>query len=150
MVTKICTKCGKEFPATLEFFSPHSLGKFGLKPACRICCRKWQEDNREEINARARARYDPTKRRKELLKYNYGLSSEEYNKMFDEQGGVCAICGKPEKTTIRNKQVSLCIDHNHETGKIRGLLCINCNKGLGHFMDDTNLMQKAIRYLDEH
>jgi recombination endonuclease VII len=59
------------------------------------------------------------------LKYRYGLSKEDYERMLDEQGGVCAICGSaPDKQRLS-------VDHNHGTGKVRGLLCHKCNLALG-------------------
>ena len=79
-------------------------------------------------------------RRKDNLKYRYGITEETYEKMLKDQDHCCAICKeKPKK--------HLAVDHCHETGKIRGLLCMNCNKGLGMFKDDENRMNKAIQYL---
>ena len=79
----------------------------------------------------------------------YGLSEADYEHMFTEQGGVCAICGKPETTTSsRSRRVKmLSIDHDHATGKIRALLCNNCNRGIGLFGDDMEVMMNAVEYL---
>lgn len=79
-----------------------------------------------------------------------GLSEPEYTSMLDGQGGVCAICGKPETMAIRGKTVSLAVDHDHKTGKIRGLLCTPCNRGIGLLKDDPNILNKAISYLALH
>jgi Recombination endonuclease VII len=75
------------------------------------------------------------------LRSRYGISSEEYNKIFKQQGGVCIICGLPPRKR------SLHVDHNHETGEIRGLLCHLCNVGLGHFRDNPDLLERAANYL---
>jgi hypothetical protein len=77
--------------------------------------------------------------------YKYGISPDQYYEMYKAQEGKCKICGKelPEGQY-------LCVDHNAENGEIRGLLCNQCNKGLGFFHDDTEVMEKAIKYLKEN
>lgn len=82
--------------------------------------------------------------RRENLKKRYGITLQEYDNMLAAQDGVCAICGKECR-----KNMFLSVDHDHETGAIRGLLCDDCNNGLGKFFDDVSLLQKAIDYLDE-
>ena len=77
----------------------------------------------------------------------YGITLEEYTELLDKQGGVCAICKNPETLSIKGKTVNLSIDHCHETGLVRGLLCRSCNVGLGNFRDDTRLLETAISYL---
>ncbi len=82
------------------------------------------------------------------LKYNFGITPEEYNKLLSDQGYVCAICGKEEKYMgTNNKIMNLSIDHDHETGNIRGLLCNSCNRGLGFFQDSKDILGEAIKYL---
>lgn len=81
-------------------------------------------------------------REKALLK-NYGITVDEYNRIFEEQGGVCATCGKPEKS----KHGYLCVDHDHKTGKVRGLLCHRCNAALGQVYDNVSILRKLIEYL---
>lgn len=78
---------------------------------------------------------------------NLKLSEEEYNEKLNFQDGKCAICGKTEMNYI-NKV--LCVDHNHETGKIRDLLCGLCNSGLGKFLENKQLLINAIKYLEKH
>jgi hypothetical protein len=76
------------------------------------------------------------------------LTVEEYNRMNFKQNGLCAICGKKETRTSRNNIIcNLAVDHCHITNIIRGLLCHNCNVGLGHFKDRIDLLEKAIVYL---
>jgi hypothetical protein len=68
---------------------------------------------------------------------------EEYDKLFEAQGGCCAICHRPDETFKKH----LSVDHNHETGKVRGLLCGNCNTGLGKFQESLTLFDSARAYL---
>lgn len=116
---------------------------------------KW----REQINAKRRERWksDPEYRAKQLaqkralpkeklreyhVKAYYGISPEEYNALLQKQSGRCAICEQPPKKTLH-------VDHCHETGRVRGLLCHFCNIGLGHFGEDIERMKRAIRYLED-
>uniref|UniRef100_UPI00111D166A endonuclease VII domain-containing protein n=1 Tax=Nitrospira cf. moscoviensis SBR1015 TaxID=96242 RepID=UPI00111D166A len=91
--------------------------------------RKYRAANREK----ARERHQ---------KYKYGLTTEQYNAMLLEQGGGCAICRGQCK---RNSRLS--VDHCHRTGAVRGLLCSNCNTGIGMFKDSPALLQAAADYL---
>jgi hypothetical protein len=80
------------------------------------------------------------------IKQKYGLSMGDYEKMLADQGGVCAICGvAPDDTS--NLWNRLVVDHDHETNRVRGLLCHRCNTGLGQFMDNINRLQQAVAYL---
>lgn len=85
--------------------------------------------------------------RKRYIEREFGIKYEDYDRMLEEQHGVCAICGKPE--TKPNAKY-LAVDHNHETGEVRGLLCNNCNRALGLLKDDIEVLQNAINYLKEH
>jgi hypothetical protein len=76
------------------------------------------------------------------LKRKYGITSKDYDRMFEEQNGKCAICGKTGK--------KLHVDHNHKTNKVRKLLCFHCNAGLGHFTENPKFLLRAIEYLKEH
>ena len=75
--------------------------------------------------------------------HKYGLSPADYEQRFESQGGVCAICSQ-------TSDKSLAVDHDHVTGVVRGLLCRECNLGLGHFEDDTSRMWAAFEYLLKH
>lgn len=77
----------------------------------------------------------------------YGLSLEGYEALLAEQGGVCAICKLPETSERLNKVRRLCIDHDHETGAIRGLLCNRCNRVIGLMDDDPVILGEAMDYL---
>ena len=122
--------------------------------------RKYGEDNREKVNARVRKwsseNKDQIKKyrqenkekaaivaREWALKSFYGLSLDDYDKMYTAQEGVCAICSQAGKR-------SLCVDHCHTTGKVRALLCDSCNRGIGMLKEDTSVLQAAIAYLNRH
>ncbi len=75
----------------------------------------------------------------------FGLTLDEYNNVLENQDGLCAICRKTEK---ENK--SLAVDHNHSTGQVRGLLCSNCNRGLGLFQENIERLANAIRYITKN
>jgi len=80
-------------------------------------------------------------RRKAQLKRKFNLSLNDYNILLEKQKGVCNICKIKETTK------ALCVDHNHTTGEIRGLLCSNCNRGIGLLKDDIVLLKEAIKHL---
>ncbi len=83
-------------------------------------------------------------------KYGQDFGLRELQTMAEKQNHCCAICGKPEKEMRNGAVKHLAVDHDHKTGKVRELLCTACNKGLGHFDDDIDLMIKAIAYLRKH
>lgn len=126
----------------------------------------WRKDNRDKLNGYAaarRARNPEEYKAKELayrlkhrdkiragtrrvtLRYHYGMTTEQYDAMLAAQGGVCAICGSSSPRTFKAKYFA--IDHCHKTDKIRGLLCLPCNSGIGHLKDDIDLLETAVRYL---
>ena len=110
--------------------------------------RRWQLENPERTR-RNNSIVSPESERRKIwdrkshLKRKYGITIADYERMFDEQGGVCAICGeaRPEERTLH-------VDHDHETGVIRGLLCFRCNNALGDFREEYELFQRAADYLD--
>jgi hypothetical protein len=85
------------------------------------------------------------------LKKRFGISLEDYQLMLNNQNNVCAICGQPEKSVdYRTKKVrSMAVDHCHTSGKIRGLLCSDCNTALGLFRENIDFMKSAIKYLED-
>lgn len=80
-------------------------------------------------------------------KYRYGITKEQYEERLLNQKNCCAIC---LSTEVGRKHTAFHVDHNHYTGKIRGLLCDKCNRGLGYFNDDPDVLQKAVEYLIEN
>jgi hypothetical protein len=98
--------------------------------------------------------------RKDYLKRNmwrkmrakYGIDREQYEALVEAQGNACAICKKPEKEMDgqRGTPLRLSVDHDHETGKVRGLLCRQCNIGIGRLKESVEILQNAIDYLKSH
>lgn len=80
-----------------------------------------------------------------MRQYLYGLTPERYVEMLEEQGGVCAICGTDEWPGKDNRPH---VDHDHSTGRVRGILCSHCNHGLGKFRDDPKRLRAAAEYLE--
>ena len=83
----------------------------------------------------------PRNRRNNNLWYRYGITEEDYDNLFSMQGGVCYICTNPPG------KHRLSVDHDHKSGRIRGLLCHNCNHALGKFKDNISLLLRAVKYL---
>ena len=84
------------------------------------------------------------------LTRKFGISLSKYSEMLAQQGNKCAICGQPETHMRGGKVKALAVDHNHTTGAVRGLLCSDCNTGLGKFKDSRSVLKAAIAYLDSH
>ena len=101
---------------------------------------EWRNKNMERVQKCARQRR-PRQRDKELRRL-YGITLEAYKQLQEQQNAVCAICKQKCNTGRR-----LSVDHDHVTGIVRGLLCGNCNKGLGNFKDKSELLEAAINYL---
>lgn len=103
---------------------------------CRLCRKEWERSPDQKIKQIAN-------QRKSQLKKLYGLTLEQYNQLFQDQNGKCAIC-QVHQTDVKR---TFNVDHNHKTGKIRGLLCSLCNSGMGGLQDDIVLLEAAINYL---
>lgn len=129
MSEKPCYNC-KEIKPLTDFHKHHNR-KDGRRGICKPCRSIRNYESNKDVQ------------RNNLLKKNYGLSLKDYNDMLVNQNYKCAICKRPN--TDFSKQ--LAVDHCHTTGKVRGLLCMNCNNGLGKFMDNEELLLEAIRYL---
>lgn len=114
--------------------------------------KKWYEANRESELERNKEYYQTSgkqkkleaysERRRRILKSRYGITPERFDELYEQQHGACAICKQAYHATLH-------IDHDHSNGQIRGLLCNNCNRGLGHFKDDAARLEEAIRYLQK-
>ena len=85
--------------------------------------------------------------RRVRLKCRYGITPEEYEEMHERQRGVCAICGRAEKRRLNGRVTRLSVDHDHETGRVRGLLCWACNRAIGLLQEDRRVLEHAISYL---
>lgn len=102
-------------------------------------CRRCKNDHASKQRKANRA-LESTRTYARELRKRYGLTLDEYEKL---SASGCAICG------VSAGSRRLCVDHDHKTGKIRGILCGNCNSGLGRFKDDPELLRKAAQYLAE-
>ena len=133
-------------------FCKTSFTGHGNKRYCSKRCKRgayWQQLTPKEKRKRANA--SPKRRRVYIRKYRlrtrYGLSLGTYNKMLVAQEGVCAICRFPETAHRKGTIVEFAVDHDHSTGRVRGLLCRSCNLGLGRFKDSPRLLLAALEYL---
>lgn len=104
---------------------------------------EYAEKQRQRDRARWNKRKD-AKRNSDMLK-KYGITSEQYKELYEKQDGKCCICGKHKPDSGRD---GLAVDHCHTEGHVRGLLCPNCNMGLGSFFDNIETLQNAIKYLE--
>lgn len=143
MNTKTCTGCKQTKPTT-EFSTTGKGGKY-LRSRCKPCnaeyARNWNNTNKE--------RAVETKRRRELPLL-YGITYEQYEDMHDAQQGVCALCGQKETSThSTGTPFRLAVDHCHTTGRVRGLLCQNCNRAIGLLKDNPVLLRKAADYIEK-
>lgn len=145
---KQCTKC-KATKAKNEF-STDSKTRDKLQSWCKSCRNEHSKEYHQTPKSkRQRKEYQKTPKYKEInkngrYKRKYGITIEEYNKIFQDQDGRCAICG----TDIPGGMGRFHVDHNYINGKIRGLLCNSCNPALGLFKDDVDILTNAIRYLN--
>ena len=108
--------------------------------ARRLARRKWEQNNPEKWEKQ---------KRNLRFKRRYGITLDTYNTMLEDQNGVCKICGKlPTGIHSSGSPHRLHVDHDHATGKVRALLCQYCNRGLGYFKDNEELLIKASEYLN--
>lgn len=84
------------------------------------------------------------------LDAGFEFTGEQYRALLRKQHGVCAICHEPERRVIRGRVNRLSIDHCHTTGRVRGLLCTGCNRGLGYFSDNPHKLKSALKYIVLH
>jgi hypothetical protein len=137
---KTCKTCGEE--KSLELFSKGKKYVNGYRPHCIECRRKYEIESYYKHKHKKPYDYKEDKDRK--LKAAYGIGYAEYLTMLEAQNGCCAICG----TNDTGGRKAFHVDHCHNTGKVRGLLCGNCNSGIGNLRDDIELLKRAIQYLE--
>ncbi len=143
----VCRECERELEAS-EFYwktQKETQKVYKHSSLCRACYqlsrRAYQQEYLKNYN---KPDHCPEKREESRIK-SYGLSLKDYDELLETQGGGCAICGSAEPKTKRNGR--FCVDHNHETNEVRGLLCAPCNRGLGLFGDDPKVISRAVQYL---
>ena len=127
--------CGKE-KLTTDFYVINKVSMI-RHSSCKEC---------DKARVKKRHEENPERTRNNDLKRNYGITLDEHTQMYGEQNGVCAVCEKPGD----GKWKKLCVDHDHKTGKVRQLLCRNCNMILGQVDDDANHLRKLTAYLQKH
>lgn len=136
--TLTCKSCGEEKPIIKFARSPNS--HIGFSRKCLVCV----SNDAKRPDAKTRRK---DYQRMVVVERQYGLPYGQYQQMLKQQGNVCAICKKPETRRIKGKVVSLCVDHDHKTGAVRGLICRKCNGAIGMLGDDEILVREALRYL---
>jgi len=169
--TKSCSRCLVDTP--ISGFNRRKASKSGFAAECKLCASararkahaenparsaRWKRDqyhrDPKKDNAKGRKWYLENKdkaaagKRAYVLRKHFGIGADEYQSMLDHQGGRCAnvgCSGIPVK-----KKTSLCVDHNHATGAVRGLLCHNCNLALGHVDDNIDSLYGLIDYLNKY
>lgn len=159
---KQCKVCKQELDDSKFAYSYHTLStgeRKGYKDnTCMVCRRKkhLDKEGKREIHRQGNREWiknNPSKIRIQNLR-KYGITPEHYDDMRKEQGCRCKICGVHEEDAPQGRAkastTALQIDHCHETGKIRALLCSNCNGMLGKARDSTETLAKAVDYLKEH
>jgi len=138
---KICSKCRKQKWSSEFYKSKDKRQSEELRSYCKDCSGKYQQKYRQ---------HNPKYNRSTYLKRVFGITIKEYELMLKSQNGVCAICKQTETAKQNDNILPLSVDHRHNPFKVRGLLCNNCNRALGLFNDDIEILKQAIKYLEEN
>lgn len=148
-LTRVCTRC--EQPKPLSGFHRSGTKKDRLQSRCKVCqatqAKAWKKAHPERTKATSKAwqSNNVPRRFERILRVLYGITVEDWARMFNTQKGLCEICMVGlgfDRTTH--------VDHCHKTGKVRGLLCADCNKGLGAFSDQPEVLRYAALYVERH
>lgn len=126
---KTCPRCTRTLP--LSHFAINRTRSRGISSYCLDCHNLVVRENVEKNHGSTRGKH---------LKERYGVTEQQVAAMIEEQGGMCAICQDREAEHV---------DHDHETGEVRGILCFTCNVGLGNFRDRPDLLDRAVHYLED-
>ena len=140
---KECSLCG-----VLKLHSEFHKDKtnrrgHGLAYYCRVCA---NNQSRKHTAKHSKNPAYKIKKRNNYTQHKYGLTLEQYTEKLASQKNECAICGVKLLTSGSKTH----LDHDHKTGQLRAFLCTNCNRGLGHFQEDQQILSKAIQYLKSH
>lgn len=159
-----CSAC-KEYKSILLFrshVSPKTLrNRYGRRYRCKECDKNNQTQEqiikRREISKNFNQKLKlinpeehKRRHRRSNLKRLYGLSLEQYDELLKQQNGCCWICGTDKPGGNHGNHGYLAVDHNHKTGELRGLLCSQCNLGVGHVRDNVDIVAEMINYLNKH
>lgn len=149
----VCKSC--EEWVGLDRFPPNKKTTWGVDANCRPCTNRKSQQKPSRTPDRRREEYEKSDKeqlfksgRSKRLK-KYGLTQAEYDVLFSKQGGVCAICLSEEQRTHHRtgRKFLLAVDHDHETGRVRGLLCTKCNKAIGTLGDTHEMISRVMVYL---
>lgn len=143
-----CSSCKREGlpPSDFPAGEKSVLAGRRVHAWCKRCqlnsTKRWRRENRPRLRTYAINRYHE---KREDLKRNYGIDKSDYDDILTKQGGRCAICrsSSPGRKSARN----FCVDHDHETQRVRGLLCNDCNVGISRLKEDPAVLLNAIEYL---
>lgn len=155
---KQCVKCGET--KVLSLFNKEKRGKDGLRRECKQCRRaskrEWYHNNKDKVRDyrlkniekyreyhRKWVKKNPDRKLELRINSKYNLSLHDYRTMLQNQKFACAICEIEFDNTQR-----ACVDHCHDTGEVRGLLCKNCNSGIGLLGDNEQSLRKALKYVE--
>lgn len=148
LAIKKCRKCLVD--KHLDLFVNNHVFKDGKDTICLDCSREkvklWRKVNPDKRKLQLKKESKKDYNHNKHLKATYGITFNDYRKMFDEQHGCCKICGRHQVEF----QKRLSVDHNHVTGKVRALLCHNCNSILGDAREKIDVLEKAINYLKDY
>lgn len=126
--SKVCTQCGED--KAIDLFATNNAKVSGKESHCKTCARE------------------------RSYKYRYGITISERDAMLEQQGYSCLICSVELGVSTHAKRVTTgeraCIDHCHDTGEVRGILCARCNTGIGMFNDNPGLIENALKYLEKN
>lgn len=132
-----CSQCKRKLP--IDCFYSNRLRAGGIQAYCRDCnkkrCKDWRKRNPNHFKTPEFRDYQ--------YQYKYGITLAEFQQKFDKQNGRCAICNQTQEKL-------LVVDHNHNTGQVRDLLCNNCNTVLGYVKEDPAILIAALAYLQKH
>lgn len=162
--SKECNKCA--YTRSISYFSKDKTKKDGYHSICKFCQKETKALRTEEYKVVRKAHYEKNKEqssayhkaknampevkaklKEKHLKKTYNLSLTELEFLKVQQKYKCAICGTHEDDCSRK---TLFVDHNHDTGEVRGLLCSQCNSAIGLMYDNSETLRKAAKYLDDN
>ncbi len=157
----ICKQCRKEYSSKYYKENKQEINKKTTEyrnnnlTECRERIRNYYKENKEQVSKTSKQRYESLKdtvefqqqRKNSNLKLNYGIDLARYNDMLESQNYKCKICNTDFEINDKSKLYTAYVDHDHETNKVRGLLCTKCNQGLGLFQDNITNLKNAIQYL---
>ncbi len=153
---KYCPKCAKEKPETNFYHDESRMAKNKLGGYCKECRRAASKEyaarHRVKLNRYSKEHYAKNKKlyRDKFLQTKYGINEDRFQQMLRAQEGKCAICQRHHTQCAKGRHsgVRLCVDHDHASGRVRGLLCHSCNHRLD-FLSSPKISQRTVSYLQQ-